>query len=411
MTKFTLETVPQNQLTEIVETINTNINSSINKNRGPFFTYIIGSNGTGKSRILRQIADFHEISVSSEVTVIPCITNAVYDRFKFSPSSKVIYLGSRSVGNAIFYAAIDRHLAKLLFLGVVNQSTFLATLFKTLKMKFSFEIKINRRFAASKSLEHLVDKRKLKRQPIQELFGPIHTNWLIKNAGKPIPLESLEPKHAKLLLRFLELNPSMALTIHRQQQEFEFSALSSGEQNRILLATKILGYAQPKSLIIIDEPEISLHLQWQVEFHGLLVDLLKKMRNFHVVIATHSPVIVAEAAKDSRSADSIVVLGTDLSTDQKITFKRFSSNKITSYDDLVIDSFDTVTYNSHSVSEKIADSLIEIAGDSLKTIAQIDVLNDLKTKVGITTHDLDNIDNALTLINRYYPEKIYEISE
>ena len=48
---------------------------------------------------------------------------------------------------------------------------------------------------------------------------------------------------------------------------------------------------KPNILVLLDEPEISLHITWQKEF---LNDLLKiiKIQNIQVLIATHSPAII-----------------------------------------------------------------------------------------------------------------------
>ena len=56
---------------------------------------------------------------------------------------------------------------------------------------------------------------------------------------------------------------------------------------------ELLFKAKPNSLVLIDEPELSLHLGWQVEF---LKDLqnIAKLRNFDVLLATHSPEIISD---------------------------------------------------------------------------------------------------------------------
>lgn len=70
------------------------------------------------------------------------------------------------------------------------------------------------------------------------------------------------------------------------------TSLSSGEQHLLVLFYEVI-FAQEKStsLLMIDEPEISLHVSWQYKF----VELLEKaasLSNCCAVIATHSPQIV-----------------------------------------------------------------------------------------------------------------------
>lgn len=67
--------------------------------------------------------------------------------------------------------------------------------------------------------------------------------------------------------------------------------LSSGEQQELVLHYDFLFHVKPNSLILIDEPELSLHVVWQHEF---LKDLeeITKLTGFDVLIATHSPQII-----------------------------------------------------------------------------------------------------------------------
>ena len=74
-------------------------------------------------------------------------------------------------------------------------------------------------------------------------------------------------------------------------KELELNQLSSGEQHEVVLLYELIFNAKPNVLVLIDEPEISLHITWQKEF---LNDLLKivKIQNIQVLIATHSPSII-----------------------------------------------------------------------------------------------------------------------
>lgn len=69
------------------------------------------------------------------------------------------------------------------------------------------------------------------------------------------------------------------------------TALSSGEQHELVLAYQLIFKVQAKALILVDEPEISLHVTWQ---HMFLDDLMRisKLVDLDFVIATHSPSIV-----------------------------------------------------------------------------------------------------------------------
>ena len=67
--------------------------------------------------------------------------------------------------------------------------------------------------------------------------------------------------------------------------------LSSGEQQELVLLYELLFKVTPNSLILIDEPELSLHVLWQQEFLKDLEDIIK-IAGLDFLIATHSPQII-----------------------------------------------------------------------------------------------------------------------
>ena len=69
------------------------------------------------------------------------------------------------------------------------------------------------------------------------------------------------------------------------------TALSSGEQHEIVLTYGLLFRAPAKSLILIDEPELSLHVTWQSQF---LEDIarISELADLDFLVATHSPFII-----------------------------------------------------------------------------------------------------------------------
>jgi len=69
------------------------------------------------------------------------------------------------------------------------------------------------------------------------------------------------------------------------------ASLSSGEQHLLVLYSKLLFDIPPKSLVLIDEPELSLHVTWQHEFINDLKRIID-LCDFDVLLATHSPQIV-----------------------------------------------------------------------------------------------------------------------
>lgn len=71
----------------------------------------------------------------------------------------------------------------------------------------------------------------------------------------------------------------------------ELTDLSSGEQHEVVLLFELLFKAKENSLVLIDEPEISLHVVWQKAFLKDIEEIIK-LQKIDIVIATHSPFII-----------------------------------------------------------------------------------------------------------------------
>ena len=69
--------------------------------------------------------------------------------------------------------------------------------------------------------------------------------------------------------------------------------LSSGEQQEVVMLYELLFRVEPNTLVLIDEPELSLHVVWQQEFLNDLEKIVAE-QEIQVIIATHSPQIINE---------------------------------------------------------------------------------------------------------------------
>lgn len=79
---------------------------------------------------------------------------------------------------------------------------------------------------------------------------------------------------------------------HSKNKHFiPLEALSSGEKHDFIMFYELIFNSGRNSVVLIDEPEISLHVAWQMEF----IDILQKicdLNGMQAIIATHSPDIV-----------------------------------------------------------------------------------------------------------------------
>ena len=98
--------------------------------------------------------------------------------------------------------------------------------------------------------------------------------------------------NARFLYKVMSIHKERGFVFRTSKgQPLSPSHLSSGEQHMLVLLYELLFTVQPNSLILIDEPEISLHVAWQLEF---LSDLQKitELASIDVLIATHAPGII-----------------------------------------------------------------------------------------------------------------------
>ncbi len=79
----------------------------------------------------------------------------------------------------------------------------------------------------------------------------------------------------------------------KDEKEIPLNSISSGEKNLVIVFYKLIFEIHRNSFVIIDEPEISLHVAWQEEF---INDLLKiqKFTEHYFLVATHSPQIICD---------------------------------------------------------------------------------------------------------------------
>ena len=71
------------------------------------------------------------------------------------------------------------------------------------------------------------------------------------------------------------------------------SSLSSGEQQELVLHYDLLFRVPSNTIVLIDEPELSLHVAWQKKFLPELLEIVQ-LSNFDALVATHSPYIVGD---------------------------------------------------------------------------------------------------------------------
>jgi AAA domain, putative AbiEii toxin, Type IV TA system len=100
----------------------------------------------------------------------------------------------------------------------------------------------------------------------------------------------------------IQVSKESGFSINSRGSVVPLEKLSSGEQHQLVLFFELLFELKENALILIDEPELSLHVAWQKKFVSDLNRIIE-LNQFDVILATHSPQLV------SRWNDLVVELG------------------------------------------------------------------------------------------------------
>lgn len=131
---------------------------------------------------------------------------------------------------------------------------------------------------------NLEDKKK-------EIFKPINSY-----------LELLNEYHDTKEFSF-EQGGKGGLIITKKGAPIPISQLSSGEKQLIIILTETLIQRETPTVFIADEPELSLHIEWQRK----IVPSIRKLNpNAQVIIATHSPEIVGKLKSNTINMEEII---------------------------------------------------------------------------------------------------------
>ena len=157
------------------------------------------------------------------------------------------------------------------------------------------------------------DKRKNESRLQQELNYVLYQNkdgfsffnYRMKILNEPERASEVQ-KHIDLLFEivnsmFAETGKSVSiskdseLVFNQNGTVLKVDDLSSGERQLLLLLVSVFLQDNQPSILLADEPEVSLHISWQ----QVLIDNLRRLNpNCQLIIATHSPSIISRGWGD-----------------------------------------------------------------------------------------------------------------
>ncbi|MDR0732705.1 MAG: ATP-binding protein [Dysgonamonadaceae bacterium] len=227
----------------------------------PDVNILVGINGTGKSTILRIInaclskktAYLQEQGI--EIDIESENSNQFNFDYEFVSTFDVPLADKAKIGQS--ESPLDKELQKVIY-----------TVGKEKQLSFS-----NYRFKATNYPE-IAEKVNAR---IRAFFDLV--NDFLKETGKIIDID----------------RNSNDIIFHKDDLIISLDRLSSGEKQMLLILFTVFLMDEKSYILLMDEPEISLHIGWQQR----LIDVIRQLNpNCQLIIATHSPSIFGKGWGD-----------------------------------------------------------------------------------------------------------------
>ena len=93
----------------------------------------------------------------------------------------------------------------------------------------------------------------------------------------------------------IDIDDKNRVIFRKGQQIIDMEKLSAGEKQILLLLFTLFLMEDRSTVLLLDEPEISLHIEWQDRLIQLMLDLNP---NCQIIMTTHSPNIFADGWED-----------------------------------------------------------------------------------------------------------------
>lgn len=184
--------------------------------------------------------------------------------------------------------------------------------------------------------------------------------------------------------------------LQKTQNQFSFIQASSGEYHLLTSFLGIFSKIEENSIILIDEPEISLHPNWQMKYMHNLNRIFEVYKSCHFIIASHSHFLVSDL-KEKQS--SILKLFFN-NQNKKIDAMRLDWNTYAwSAEQVLIEVFKVPSSRNIYLTELINDTLHLMAKVKITQLQEQQV-NDNKNQLAEFELDLKEADPLKTIIRK-----------
>ncbi|KPA53219.1 hypothetical protein VT25_08270 [Photobacterium leiognathi subsp. mandapamensis] len=383
----------------------------------------VGINGCGKSYKLREIAE-KALNYGRSVIAVSTSLNDKYPKMK--ANKPYFYLGHRlnsSLAKKAIFSSLERLNDKddpiklnsmLSILSYIKMDERIGI--KVVGFKRDFEDLINKFEYNSDNFFKLQNQLENKGISINELLSLCYNyrkiydesyqeiNWIsrysrfgeryLDRQSDTLSGETLSGlvKYEKEL-RKLGVIKELRVFLSKKDSVVKLEDISSGEFSQLYTSMFILAYLKEDSIVLIDEPENSLHPEWQLNYLKNLKNLFP-YHSFECHIATHSPMLISGALKE----DDVYVYRHDGEKFQEV------NTKSGSIEDTYIDQFGIVTPESHSLSERCVDILNKFSDQDINYDYAKNKVKEIRA-MSYDEKQVEFLDGVLRLIDKIQQNK------
>jgi predicted ATPase len=170
------------------------------------------------------------------------------------------------------------------------------------RRRYNEQLKLRRRLTQISVLDAFGADLELPQETLDTVVLRVMTEFLNDSEEKFKVVEPLLDRlelltnilNAKFQYKKLTIDRRRGFVIEIQDgADLRPDQLSSGEQHELVLFYDLLFEANDQALVLIDEPEISLHVNWQKRFLSDLREV-SALTEHRFIVATHSPTIVGK---------------------------------------------------------------------------------------------------------------------
>lgn len=274
--------------------------------------FLVGVNGSGKSQVLNSIGQKYLRQNRS----VLAISNTVFDKFSQKGYKK---LSARAGKNFLKKTIIDSLLNEdnriyniLEYLGYEKELGVLISFYSDFDgdflAYFTRRIDNYNKFKVTKDdgyIDYNLDELEAFCKQLKDFLHPYHNDEYFFDLDFWDHLD----RNLKTLPIFRKLYELFSnkkiikidILLFKGNQKFKLDGASSGESHflaQMLFLSNSLNKNE-KNIILIDEPEISLHPKWQREYIFKLYDYFY-MYDLKIFIATHSPLLISKLQVDQK---------------------------------------------------------------------------------------------------------------